>query len=135
MISVGGINLGAVDSNIVPTARHYCDISSKGAVLPAGAMMRKWAPPTRYTLRLSTVNVMNKRLDFNLKSQNQIFILFVKLFKIKVYDGFTGTSLALLGLGNKAHFEKMSQRSQAVGNTVSKLSGPKTKHQTFFHKI
>ena len=28
-----------------------CDISSKEAVLPTNALMRRWAPPTRYTLR------------------------------------------------------------------------------------
>ena len=36
-------------STVLPTVRHRFDISSKGAVL-LGAMLRRWAPPTRYTL-------------------------------------------------------------------------------------
>ena len=35
---------------VLPTARHRCDISSKDAVFH-GVMMRRWAPPTRYTLQ------------------------------------------------------------------------------------
>ena len=42
-----------------------CNISSKGAVLPAGVMMRRWAPQTRYTLRRNTTNIM-KGYDFDL---------------------------------------------------------------------
>ena len=37
---------------VLPTARHRCDISSKEAVLPLGAMTRRWDPPTHYTLRV-----------------------------------------------------------------------------------
>ena len=33
---------------MLPTASYRCDISSKGAVLLAGAMTRRWAAQTRY---------------------------------------------------------------------------------------
>ena len=36
---------------------HRCGISSKGAVLPANTMIRRWAPPTRYTLWRSVANI------------------------------------------------------------------------------
>ena len=56
---VKGSNLGPVKPNtVLPTARHRCDISSKGAVLPAGAITRRWAASTRYTLRR-----INERFD------------------------------------------------------------------------
>ena len=38
---------------MLPMARHLC----KGAVLPAGAMTRRWELQTRYTLWLNTANV------------------------------------------------------------------------------
>ena len=48
---VEGSNLSPVKSNTVLTAARYrCDTSSKGAVLLAGVMTRKWAPPTRDSL-------------------------------------------------------------------------------------
>ena len=53
-----GSNLWPVKSDtVLPRARHRCDISSNGAVLP-GAMTRRWAPPTRYTLRRITASIM-----------------------------------------------------------------------------
>ena len=56
---VRGSNLGPVKSDtMLPTARHLCDISSKGAVLPTCTMTRRWAPPTRYTLRRITASIM-----------------------------------------------------------------------------
>ena len=55
---VAGSNLGPVKSDtVLPTARHRCDISSKGAVLP-GAMTRRWAPSTRYTLWRNPASIM-----------------------------------------------------------------------------
>ena len=42
---------------VSPTARHCCDVSLKGAVLLAGVMSRRWAPPTRYTLPRNTVSL------------------------------------------------------------------------------
>ena len=56
---IGGSNLGPVKSDtVLPTARYHCDISLKGAVLLTGAMMRRWTPPTRYTLRRNTASIM-----------------------------------------------------------------------------
>ena len=40
--------------NGLPSLPH----SSKEAVLPAGAMTRRWAPPTRYTPRCKTASIM-----------------------------------------------------------------------------
>ena len=52
-------NLGPVKSDtMLPTARHRCEISSKGAMLSTGAMTQKGAPPTRYTLRPITASIM-----------------------------------------------------------------------------
>ena len=54
-----GLNLRPVKLNtLLPTVRHLCDIFSKGAVLPAGAMTERWAPQTRYTLRRNTASIM-----------------------------------------------------------------------------
>ena len=53
------LNLGPVKSDtVLPTARHRCDVSSKGAVLPAGAMTRRWARQIRYTLQCITASIM-----------------------------------------------------------------------------
>ena len=41
---------------VLQTARHHYNISLKGAVLP-GAMMRRWAPQTRYTLERDTASI------------------------------------------------------------------------------
>ena len=43
---------------VLPMTRHRCDISCVVAVLPAGAMTRRWIPPTRYTLRRITGSLM-----------------------------------------------------------------------------
>ena len=51
-----GSNIGPVKSNtVLPTDRHHSDISWKGTVLP-GAMTQRWAPQTRYLLRLNTAS-------------------------------------------------------------------------------
>ena len=42
---------------VLLTSRHYCDFSFK-AVLPAGAMTRRWAPQTRYTLQRNTASII-----------------------------------------------------------------------------
>ena len=47
---------GKIDT-VLPTVRHRCDISSKGAVL-TGAMTRRWALKTRYTLQRNTERTM-----------------------------------------------------------------------------
>ena len=55
---IWGSNLGPVKSDkVLPTARHRCDISLKGAVLPRrnGAEM---APQTRYTLRRKVASII-----------------------------------------------------------------------------
>ena len=58
---VRGSNLRPVKSaTVLLAARNLRDISSKGAVLLAGAMMRKWAPPTRYTLQRITASIMKE---------------------------------------------------------------------------
>ena len=50
---IGGSNLGPLKSDtVLAMAHHHCKISSKGAVA------RRWAPPTRYTLRHITANKM-----------------------------------------------------------------------------
>ena len=61
-------NLGPVKSDkVLPTARHRCNISSKGSVLPAGAMTQRWAPQTRYTLRRNTASIMKERKKANIR--------------------------------------------------------------------
>ena len=75
---VWGSNLGPVKSNTkLPTAPHHCNISSKGAVLPSGAMTQKWAPQTRYKLQRNTTNIMkdlicylNHWVSTSIKSKN-----------------------------------------------------------------
>ena len=59
MIQIGPVKLDTVLS----TARHRCNISSKGAVLPGGAMTWSWAPPARYTPRCNTASII-KDLKF-----------------------------------------------------------------------
>ena len=56
---VWGSNFGPIKLDaVLPAARHSCDISSRGAVLPAGTKIRRWAPQTRYTLRRSTASII-----------------------------------------------------------------------------
>ena len=53
-----GSNLGPVKSDtVLPTARHYCNISSKGAVLP-GRNDAEMARPACYTLPRITASIM-----------------------------------------------------------------------------
>ena len=40
------------------TARHHCYISLKGDVLPTGAMVRKWALQTCYTLHHNAASLV-----------------------------------------------------------------------------
>ena len=47
----------------LPTTLHRCDIL-KEAVLPAGAMTWRWAPPTRYTHRHIAVSSMKDLISF-----------------------------------------------------------------------
>ena len=62
---VWSLNLGPVKSDsVLPKARTRCDISSNGAVLHAGAMTRRWARPTRYTLQCNTVSIMKDVIGF-----------------------------------------------------------------------
>ena len=49
---------GQIEHSVANSSKGRSDISSKGAVLPAGAVMRRWAQPTRYTLRRNTANIM-----------------------------------------------------------------------------
>ena len=46
--------VGQLDAEL-QTAGYRCNISSKEAVLTAGAMMQRWAPQTCYTLRGNSV--------------------------------------------------------------------------------
>ena len=48
---------------VLPTACHRYNHSSKEAVLAAGAMTHRWAPPTRYTLRRITASRKNERFN------------------------------------------------------------------------
>ena len=49
---------GKLDNTVLSTACYRCDISFKEAELPASAMMRKWAPTTRYTLSSKSASKM-----------------------------------------------------------------------------
>ena len=42
----------------VPTARHRCDVFSKEALLPAGAMTQKWVLQTRHMLWRNTASTI-----------------------------------------------------------------------------
>ena len=54
-----GSNLGLLKSNtVLPTARHRCNISLKEAVLPTGAITRRWAPQTRFKHRHDTASII-----------------------------------------------------------------------------
>ena len=56
---VCGSNLDLVKSDtVLPAARHRCDISSKEAVLPTGAITGRCTPPTCYTLRRNATSTM-----------------------------------------------------------------------------
>ena len=61
---------GRIGQTVLPTARHRCVISSKGTVLPASAMSRRWAPQTCFSrLRRITASILlikNERFDLNL---------------------------------------------------------------------
>ena len=46
-------------SAVLPTACHRCYIYSKKAVLPAGAMIRRWTTYTRYVLWRKTASIIN----------------------------------------------------------------------------
>ena len=57
------LNLGTVKSyTVLPTARHRCDITSKGAAFP-GATTRRWAPQTPLHA-FGLVERENERIDF-----------------------------------------------------------------------
>ena len=59
---VRDLNLGPVKSDtVLPTARHRCNISSKGVVL-LGRNDAEMGPQTRYTLRRTTASI-NERFD------------------------------------------------------------------------
>ena len=61
----GGLNLGPVKSyTVLPTKSPHSDISSKEAVLPAGAMTRIWATSTLYTLRRNTTSGVKNLIGF-----------------------------------------------------------------------
>ena len=72
---VGGSNLGPVKSDtVLPTARHRCNISWNGAVLPTGAMTQRWTPPTRYTLWRNTASTMKDLILFTVKVEGKNII-------------------------------------------------------------
>ena len=48
---------------VLPTARHRCEISSKRAVFPTGAMTRRLAPQTCFTLWRNQYRCQNKRSE------------------------------------------------------------------------
>ena len=66
------------------TARHRSDISSKEAVLHTGAMTRRWAPQTRYTLRRSTASIMKDLIcqikKIQLEKIKNFELRFVRIF-------------------------------------------------------
>ena len=76
-----GLNLGLGKSDkVLPTARHPCDISLKGAVCP-GAMMQRWDPQTRNTLRRNAAGIMQGLMGFDFKFL-KILILQIQSFTI-----------------------------------------------------
>ena len=73
-------SLAVKSDTVLSTIRHRCDISSKGVVLPAGAMTRRWAPQTRYTLRRNTASTMKHLilwyvLDYSLNRWTPVTVL------------------------------------------------------------
>ena len=70
---------------MLSTACHRCGISSKGAVLPTGAVTRRWAPQTRYTLQRNTVS---KLKDFGFSTLANLSLFHSNKFK-GVQDSFT----------------------------------------------
>ena len=75
---IGDSNLWLVKSDTaLPTTCYRCNISSKVVVLPAGAMMRRWAPQSRYRLQLNTAEIIK---DLIFDSEYSIFVRLVPLF-------------------------------------------------------
>ena len=67
--------LGLVKSDTgLPTTRHDCNISSKGAFLPS-AMTQRWAPQTRYKLGRNTGSIIKDLIGTKLISSNQSNVL------------------------------------------------------------
>ena len=64
---------------MLPTALLRCNISSKGAVFPAGAMTRRLSPQTRYTFRRYTASIM-KDLIYFISSEHRLPECFLKQF-------------------------------------------------------
>ena len=58
---------------VSPMASHRLDISSKEAVFITGAMMRRWALPTRYTLQRNTASIMKDLILVWYKSSLFVF--------------------------------------------------------------
>ena len=60
---VGRLNLETVKSDtVLPTARHRCDVSSKGAVL-RGRNDAEMGPANSFTLRRNTASIMKDGFD------------------------------------------------------------------------
>ena len=88
-----------------------------------GAMTRRLAPPTRYSLRRNTASIM-KDLICHLNKIDNV---------LKQTEVFDRHLRVIAPAGNKAPFEEMSQRWRAVGTSdfsVPDLIGPKFEPQT-----
>ena len=78
---VWGSNFGPVKSDtVLPTARHRCDIISKGAVLLKGAVTRKWTPQACYTLRRITASIIKDLIWFH------VFFWFDSMISFRALD-------------------------------------------------
>ena len=77
------LNLGPVKSDtVLPTTRHRCNIS-KEAVLPIGAMTRRWASPTRCILRRNAASIMKNLIV--LKAPEQCCYLSIYILDVKYW--------------------------------------------------
>ena len=55
---------GQIGHRVANDSPLQSSISSNGAMLPAGAMTRRWAPQTRYALRRNTASTMKDFIRF-----------------------------------------------------------------------
>ena len=72
-------NLELVKSDtVLPTVRHRCDTSE---LCYSGAMTRRWAPETRYTLRRNTASIMKDFIWFWLEKPSSFTSVYDKILK------------------------------------------------------
>ena len=97
ILSNATANLKAVKwKSVLPTARHRCNVSWKGAVLSAGARTWRWPLQTRHTHRSDTASIMKDLwFDFrqyvveefqivNYETRTLLYFILIIIFVLKL---------------------------------------------------